>query len=288
MQIGIALQRMTNGRHFSELKQKRITMSKNETKEVCRNCQQPMSGNYCSNCGQKRHKRIDGRHIWNEVQYTVIHTNKGFLYSIKNILINPGRTAREYVDGKRMNHYKPLLLLFVLSGFSTYLMIHVMDYIDLIKSSAHPILGENYTITIQLVKTISGYSSLLSLLALPFYSLITLLIFRKWQHNYYEHIVVNSYLMSFTTLVNIIVVIPIIWFFWADFQRVSFALSFSALLLPFLLVWFYHSFYIEQPLKKIIGKTLLILLFILILLVLIALIVALILGIILVANHHPV
>ena len=53
-----------------------ITVSENS----CRNCNQNIVQNYCSNCGQKRYKRIDRSYIWEEIQYTTIHTNKGFLY----------------------------------------------------------------------------------------------------------------------------------------------------------------------------------------------------------------
>lgn len=52
--------------------------------QTCLNCGNPVMDNYCSNCGQKKFKRIDKKYIWDELQYTVFHTNKGFLYSIKN------------------------------------------------------------------------------------------------------------------------------------------------------------------------------------------------------------
>lgn len=67
----------------------------------CPNCNRVITGNFCSNCGQKKYKRIDKNYIWEEIQYTILHTNKGFLYSVKEIIKNPGKTAREYLDGNR-------------------------------------------------------------------------------------------------------------------------------------------------------------------------------------------
>lgn len=67
-------------------------ITENETN--CRNCNEVIAINFCSNCGQKKYKRIDKNYIWEEIQYTTIHTNKGFLYSLKKIFKNPGATAR--------------------------------------------------------------------------------------------------------------------------------------------------------------------------------------------------
>jgi hypothetical protein len=38
-----------------------------------------------------------------------------FLFRVKT-LRNPGKTAREYVEGNRVDHYKPIALTFVLAG----------------------------------------------------------------------------------------------------------------------------------------------------------------------------
>lgn len=92
----------------------------------CKNCNQLITANFCANCGQKKFKRIDKKYIWDELQYTVFHTNKGLLYSVKNILKNPGKTAKEFIDGNRVNHYKPILLVFVLSGISAFISYKII------------------------------------------------------------------------------------------------------------------------------------------------------------------
>lgn len=50
---------------------------------TCPNCKNIIHGNFCSDCGQKSYRRIDKEYIWEELQYTLLHTNKGFLYSVK-------------------------------------------------------------------------------------------------------------------------------------------------------------------------------------------------------------
>ena len=88
---------------------------------TCLNCNTEIAQNFCANCGQKKYKRIDRKYIWDEVQYSTVHMNKGFFYSLKNTLKNPGKTARTFIDGNRVNHYKPIALAFILSGISAFI-----------------------------------------------------------------------------------------------------------------------------------------------------------------------
>ena len=93
----------------------------------CLNCNHNIIENFCSNCGQKSFKRINKKYILDELQYTLIHTNKGFLYTIKNLIKNPGKTARVFIEGDRINHYKPISLLFILSSISSVLMFKLLN-----------------------------------------------------------------------------------------------------------------------------------------------------------------
>ena len=74
----------------------------------CKNCNQLITANFCANCGQKKFKRIDKKYIWEELQYTVLHTNKGLLYSLKNILKNPGKTAKEFIIQTETTRHLPV------------------------------------------------------------------------------------------------------------------------------------------------------------------------------------
>ena len=107
--------------------------------DYCQNCNQHIAGNFCTNCGQKKYKRIDRKYLIDELQYSVLHTNKGFFYSVKNLVINPGRTARNYLDGNRVNHYKPILLAFVLSTISAFVSFKVLNF----NTMMHDFYAEN-------------------------------------------------------------------------------------------------------------------------------------------------
>jgi hypothetical protein len=223
----------------------------------CLNCNEIITGNFCSNCGQKKYRRIDKKYIWEEVQYSILHTNKGFLYSVKKIIKNPGKTAREFIDGNRVKHYKPILLAFVLSGISAFISFKVLGLYDiLVQHYSSSVANANSKFMNEFLSFLSSYNSILMLLALPFLALITKFVFRKWGQNYYEHIVMNAYILSCYTLVSIIITFPLMYFLKQDFNAVMLVSGFSFLMLPFILVWFYKGFYPGKTLKSIIWKVL--------------------------------
>ena len=141
--------------------------------------------NFCDNCGQKKFKKIDRKYIWDEIQYTFLHTNKGFLYSVKNIIKNPGETARAFINGNRVNHYKPILLVFVLSGISTFISVKIIGFEKIMSAFyAKETLNSEYMNDV--MTSLKSYNSILMLLLVPVFALTTRLAFRKWGNNYYE------------------------------------------------------------------------------------------------------
>ena len=233
--------------------------------ENCKNCETLIIDNFCGNCGQKKYKRIDKKYIFDEIQYLTIHTNKGFFYTLKNIIKDPGKTAREYIDGNRVNHYKPIGLAFILSGISAFITFKLLGLKETMETAYGNQEFTNNNFMHSYVEFISHYSSFLMLLSIPLYALLTKLAFRKWGNNYFEHIVMNSYFLSFYTILSILIAYPLMYFFRSDPNSMMSFSMYSMLAVPFLLTWFFKGFYSEKPLKKIIGKIFLIFLYALLL-----------------------
>lgn len=223
--------------------------------ENCLNCGNLNTENFCGNCGQKKYKRIDKKYIWDELQYTVFHTNKGLLYSVKKILKNPGYTAKEFIDGNRVNHYKPILLVFVLSGLSTFISFKILNLKDIFsKLYANQNLDSPFMA--DFLSFQASYNSILMLLFIPLFALTTKIAFRKWGHNYYEHVVMNAYILSFYTLISIIIFYPIMYFFRHSLSKLGVFMQVSTLLIPIIIVLFFKEFYKEKPLKLILLRAL--------------------------------
>lgn len=223
---------------------------------ICQHCNSDINANFCSNCGQKRFKRIDKKYVIDEIQYVLIHTNKGFLYSVKSIIKNPGKTARDFIIGDRVNHYKPILLVFLLSSIATFLSYKVLN-IGEIMNETFSTQNVNSPFMNDVMGLLSSYTSIIYLMLIPLFALCTKLAFSNWGQNYYEHVIMNSYIISYYMIFSIVIVYPILYFFKTDtdtFLKISLL---STLVVPIIISWFFKCFYPEKSLTTIIGRSLL-------------------------------
>ena len=84
----------------------------------CENCETPIAGKYCSECGQ----RYDGghpvhsvRHFVREATEDLTHADSRLWQTLIALLARPGLLTREFLDGRRARYLPPLRLYLVLS-----------------------------------------------------------------------------------------------------------------------------------------------------------------------------
>ena len=83
---------------------------------ICKNCNQQFKDNYCNHCGQSAHThKLNLHYIWHDLQHGLFHFDSGIFYTIKQLLTKPGHTIREFLNGKRIGHYKPLSFVVVMA-----------------------------------------------------------------------------------------------------------------------------------------------------------------------------
>jgi len=75
--------------------------------EKCANCGNEFEGKYCNRCGQEVIKRLEVKSIMKDVVHSILHWENSVLKTLKNLLIRPGKTVREYISGKRKSFIKP-------------------------------------------------------------------------------------------------------------------------------------------------------------------------------------
>jgi len=223
----------------------------------CCNCTNSNVENFCAVCGQKKYRRIDRKYLLEELQYTFLHVNKGFLYTIKSIIKNPGKTAKDFLDGHRVNHYKPILLAFLLAGISSFISLKLLNLDEMMLNSYS---GPNQQASKQHMSDVmsfaSNYNSFLMMLFIPLVALFTKLAFNSKEHNYYEHVIMNTFGQSAYLLLMIIVFYPI-FFFLKDSPGTIISLSLlSYLFVPVLMFWFYKNVYSDMSSGSIILRIL--------------------------------
>ncbi len=87
----------------------------NNLSAQCKQCQTQLLGDYCHQCGHATHlHRIDGHFVWHELIH-VLHLEKGFFYTIRELLLRPSATIQSYMEEDRNRLVKPLLFLILCS-----------------------------------------------------------------------------------------------------------------------------------------------------------------------------
>lgn len=180
-------------------------------KVACKNCGNHFAGRYCNHCGQRADThRITWHYVWHEIPHSVWHVDKGILFTLKELFTRPGYTIREFLDGKRVNHYRPLALVLVLGAVLTFLL-HSLN-VDILEETQKAMreagLQENGSQRVQAFQRevnafAEKYRNLIQIFILPVTSLFTWWFFRKKGLNYPEHLVANTFLMNFSLVVSI-------------------------------------------------------------------------------------
>ncbi len=227
---------------------------------LCKNCTHTFDGNFCSNCGQKTNtKRLDWHYIYDELKYTFLHINNGLLYTSKQLFVRPGFMVKEFLEGKRVKHYKPILMVFVLAGITGFLMhyIQVENYIPNYNSK-----DENYIANVKKITSwIKNHYSIVELALIPLVSICSWISFRKWGYNFIENVIISSFASSQRLIIRILI-FPINYYI-EDICSYTFKTLFS-LSAYILTIWLYFQLYNVHKTIHIIGRLMLMFLYLII------------------------
>ncbi|MCK6608261.1 MAG: DUF3667 domain-containing protein [Flavobacterium sp.] len=167
---------------------------------TCKNCNQTYSGHFCNNCGQPAdtHK-LNLHFIWHDIQHAFFHFDKGVLFTAKELFTRPGDSIREFIEGKRVKHFKPISLVIILATLYGVLR-HFFHFSILDKKAVAEIQGVEYE---SLNEWISHHYYWIILLSIPLFSIASYLVFRRQGYNFIEHFVLNTYMASQRLLLRI-------------------------------------------------------------------------------------
>lgn len=102
--------------------------SKNKS---CKNCNQVLVGQFCSNCGQKASvNQLTLHEFFHEVWHSFTHTDSGILKLIKDLLISPKRVYLGYFDGQRKKYFSPVKFFLITATVLVLIGIKIFDYED--------------------------------------------------------------------------------------------------------------------------------------------------------------
>lgn len=167
---------------------------------TCKNCGHQFTGNFCNHCGQNaKTSRIDAAFLWEDVQHGILHYDKGILYTVKQLFLKPGYVIKDYIEGKRVHHFRPISLMIVLA--TLYVLIYHLTNIDLIDQDPE---GSKVIFD----KILEHYYWFV-FLTIPLFAWSTAFFFRNNGYNFWEFFIFEAFKASQRLIVHILF-LPII------------------------------------------------------------------------------
>lgn len=210
---------------------------------ICKNCGHTFEGNYCNNCGQKAETHsIDISFVAHDLQHGLFHFEGGIIYSAKELFTRPGDAIREYIEGKRIRHYKPISMLIVLATFYGF-FYHYLD-IDIFKNKS-----DNFFHYSEINEWIAHHFSIITLMVLPILSFSSFILFRNQGYNFTEHLILNSFYSSQKMFLRL-ATLPI-FIFIHDTEIILAIMRWLLVADLFLMFWTYGQFFKALPKFKV-------------------------------------
>ncbi|MBL0055178.1 MAG: DUF3667 domain-containing protein [Chitinophagaceae bacterium] len=146
--------------------------------------------------------RITIKRLIHEAWHTITHVEEGFWRTIIDLAIRPGKMIREYVRGHRKPYQKPFPFLFIL----TTLYALIIYWLHFSEGGHHSedITADFHSRFISNARYLEAkYYSWLHIGLLPFYGLISMVLFRQLKYNWAEWMVACCYIISFILILLI-------------------------------------------------------------------------------------
>jgi hypothetical protein len=91
---------------------------------ACRNCGAPLSGPFCSACGQAARVHRSLLSLGHDILHSVFHFEGRIWRTLPELFFHPGRLTRRYIDGERAKFVSPMALFL----FTVFLMFAVFSF----------------------------------------------------------------------------------------------------------------------------------------------------------------
>lgn len=230
--------------------------------KICLNCENPISGKFCNNCGQKTDThRITLKHfVTHDILHGIWHIERGILFTLKEAMLRPGRAALDYIKGKRVRYYNVFYLILILIGIiffinSIYDKLAV-QYFNITSTPEMDSSGRSMD------AFLSNYSKLIIFSFVPIFAFNSFILFKRKKLNVSEHFIIAG--MIFLGVMVIAVISELLYF--TDFLKYIdvfgryLNMTTPIVILVYVLLNYYRTFKEEYKTSQIFLKSFLFLL----------------------------
>ncbi len=157
----------------------------------CLNCNNNISNNFCSFCGQK--SNITKLNLFTIIKLSlkaITDLDNSLLRTFFDISTKPGRAISDYTAGQRVKYYNPIGFLIICLAISLF-MSNLAQNLG---------LSEPNNITGELRDFLNSYPLIEMLFVLPIISLYLNILLSKSNKNYTEHLVFTIYTYAISSV----------------------------------------------------------------------------------------
>lgn len=200
----------------------------------CKTCDQELTSKFCPDCGQpKELKRIDGHYILHEIEH-ILHFERGILYTIRELITNPGQNIRHYLSKNRSRLVKPVIFIIITSLIYTLIshFFHIEEELINFQVLEKSAIGS-------ILKWMQGNYGYTSILTGIFIAIWLKVFFKKYKYNFYELLIMLCFVQGISMLIFAV---------FALLQGVSHfkLLSFAGVLGVIYMTWAMGNFFEER------------------------------------------
>lgn len=171
----------------------------------CNNCTTEITSKFCPECGQAaKLNRIDGSYIIHEIEH-ILHFERGILYTIRELITNPGENIKKYLSENRSRLVKPVIFIIITSLIYTILnsFFHLEDgYVKYYEGNGEQ--KSNVSMIVQWIQNHYGYANIMMGV---FIAIWLKVFFKKYNYNFYEILIMLCFVMGIGMLIFSVFVI---------------------------------------------------------------------------------
>ncbi len=190
----------------------KLEQIENQPLTHCNSCEAPLSGAFCSNCGQKiLTKRFTIKRILKETIANVFNLEKGFFFTLKRLFVAPEEVISSYIQGQTKKYYHPIRLLFIVITLSVLITLNfdiwsaqTEQVIDLYKRIGMIKTEADLNRMVKTMKIMEKFLTVVPLLLAPFLSFASFLLYKSKKLYFAEHCILNMYVMAAGTILGFI------------------------------------------------------------------------------------
>ena len=140
-------------------------------------------------------KRIDRHYIVHEIEH-VLHVERGILFTIRELLLRPGKTVQQFINEDRNRLVKPVIFVLITAILCTF-MSNVFPYES--EQYAQAKLDKSTYNTLLL--WFENYLAYENILIGGFITLWITILFRKHQYNFFEVLVLMCFVQGIVLII---------------------------------------------------------------------------------------